>query len=186
MGNVEPVIPLERRWFGGDRTVEEQMIGLEKMLAECEGASVLDVGCAEGDIGFACTAAGALFALGVDNIEDHIRIAKERAGWPAKNHFEVQDANTYAPPEKFDIVLLLAILHKLQDPTAAVIRFSDVCLDLLVIRWPVRGPDTIIDPRSGMKKFKITRVLKGRGFVKESEVPGPRGEIVSYYRRIKC
>ena len=35
-------------WFGGDRTFEQQMTGLDWLAEACRGKSVLDFGCAEG------------------------------------------------------------------------------------------------------------------------------------------
>ena len=40
-------------WFStkgrlGDRTLKQQLMGLDPLFAECKGKTVLDVGCAEG------------------------------------------------------------------------------------------------------------------------------------------
>jgi hypothetical protein len=40
----------------------------------------------------------------------------------------------------FDVVLLLAVLHKLRDPSAACARFARQARDLCVVRLPPAKP----------------------------------------------
>lgn len=101
--------------------------------------------------------------------------------------FNVGDANDYTPVRDYDIVIMLAVLHKLKNPTAACARLVAHALDLVVIRLPPEHAPTIIDERSGMEPHHIGLVMERSGFVLEhSGLDGPFGEWVGYYRRIKA
>ena len=167
----------------GDRAFDQQLTGLGPLINKVKGKSVLDIGCAEGLISHHLVDMGAVAAHGVEIVKGHIEVAnklrKDRAC-----HFEVGDANEWTPKRQYDIVILLAILHKLRDPAAACRRFADAARELVVIRLPPYGT-TIVDERSDFQPFDIAEVMKDAGFELGLNGPlGPFDEWMGYYTRI--
>lgn len=178
---------MDKGWFvtpgrGGDRTLEQQMRGLEPLFSEVQGKTVLDVGCAEGLLSMECHRAGAAHVHGVEIVPGHVEVAN-RMNDSGHCSFEVADANDFVPRGQYDIVLLLAILHKLKNPTAAAARFADAARELVVLRMPPAHAPTIIDERSGNEPHHIGEVLQRRGFAFENVIHGTYGEWIGYYRR---
>lgn len=195
MAQAQPV--KGRPWFStpdapGDRTLEQQLLGLENLWPEIEGKTVLDVGCAEGLISLECIRSGAGYLLGVDsrNMAVNYAIANGRND-PATNalnwQFGVADANVYAPDQRFDIVLMLAVLHKLKNPSEACRRIVTAArAGLVVIRLPPKHAPDIVDARSGGKIHHIGDVMFALGFdLERAATDGPFGEWVGYYRRTR-
>ena len=83
----------------------------------------------------------------------------------------------------YDVVLLLAILHKLQEPEDVCKRLVSYCDDLCVIRMSPDGTDVIVDARSNKVPQYIGNVMAASGFHVERTTIGPLGEKVWYYRR---
>lgn len=177
-------------WFrtpgrDGDRTLDEQMIGLEPLVAEIRGKRVLDFGCAEGLIGMELLNRGAAAVTGIDSIEDHIQVGKRIALDEGLDiELLVGNLNDYSLDNfaVVDVVLLLAILHKLQDPSAFAARAAALAQDLVVVRLPPAGA-VIRDARSGFKAHDIAAVLRDAGLALESEVRGTNDEWIGYFRR---
>ena len=179
-----------RGWFvlperPGDRTLEQQMRGLPPLLAEVKGKSVLDVGCAEGLISLELAAAGARSVTGVEIVPGHVhignRLAEERQ--LSNCQFLHADANIYTPSQRYDVVLLLALLHKLREPAECARVFADACDDLCVIRLSPDGTEVINDARSLNVPQDIGAVMRGAGFAVERSELGPCDEVTWYYRR---
>lgn len=171
-------------WFStpgrpGDRTLDQQLLGLKPLLAEVRGKRVLDVGCAEGLIAGALYDAGAKSVLGVDIVAAHVQVARELADGC---DFMVADANDFRPLLEYDIALMLAILHKLRDPTECCKRIVKSCSDLCVIRLPEAGA-VIHDARSGGRRHDIRAAMKESGFELERCARGSFSEWVGYFRR---
>jgi len=191
MAQTQPV--KNRPWFAvgnklGDRTLTQQMMGLDRLFAEVEGKTVLDVGCAEGLISIECGRAGARRVVGIDIRDDAVEkaIAMTRKT-DGDVKFDGGDANAYKPKHDFDIVIMLAVLHKLKNPTAACARIVAHALNLVVIRLPPDHAPTIIDDRSGGEPHHIGKTMERCGFVLEhAACDGPFGEWVGYYRRVKA
>jgi 2-polyprenyl-3-methyl-5-hydroxy-6-metoxy-1,4-benzoquinol methylase len=175
-------------WFDlpdspGDRTLSQQMTGLGNLIAEVSGKTVLDVGCAEGLIGIECLKAGASHLVGVELVKKHIDKAKV-FGRGLECAFFVADANQFRPQKTYDIVLLLAILHKLRNPTEACLRLADAASDLCVIRMGINSKNQVIsDPRSEFEPHDIGAAMESLGFSVECVAEGPFGEATWYYRR---
>ncbi len=165
----------KRFWFGGHRTIEQQMTGLDQLWPRVVGKSVLDVGCAEGHIAIECERRGAVDVIGIE----HRREAVIRANKLARNHavtFIEADANFCTPPRRFDVILMLAVLHKLREPEIALGRIidhgaADNCTVVLRQRrsdWPV-----LKDARSGYRPQDLRFAMYDRGFTLVHEDDGP-------------
>jgi len=181
--NPEPL----KGWFEvegrpGDRTLEMQMLGLDPLFEEAKGATILDVGCAEGLISIELAKAGA-HVHGIDIIESHIETAKRLRG-NLSCSFEVADAATYEP-EEHDIVLMLAILQKLKDPSHACARFARAAKDLIVMRLPPANAPLILDRRSNKVPHDMKAVMTWYGFEQERVTRGAFAEWCGYFRRRK-
>lgn len=166
----------------GDRTLEQQLTGLGPLVAGIKGKTVLDVGAAEGLISIHLVDHGAIAAHGVEIVPTHVKVAnklrKDRACL-----FEVGDANTWAPKRQYDVVILLALLHKLKNPAEACMRFAAAARETVVIRLPPTGP-VIIDERSESQPFDIGECMRHAGFELGLNGPlGPFDEWMGYYTR---
>ena len=168
---------------GGDRTLEQQLIGLQPMIERVQGKSVLDVGCAEGLIGMHLYDAGAAEVHGVERRQDYVREANRLKGDRAGCTFEAVDANGYTPAKDYDIVIMLAVLHKLDNPSACCMRFVDAARELVVMRLPPKTAPVIIDDRSNGQPFDMDHTMKCAGFQRFITAKGHLGEWVGYYAR---
>lgn len=171
-----------------DRTLEEQMQGLESAVAECKGKTVLDLGCAEGMIGREFARAGAIDVLGIEILESHLHIARkacEKEMPPMRFECAHMDdwIDAHPKPEQFDIVLSLGIAHKVKDPNT-VLRFScQSAKDLLCFRAPGHAWDGWFAAKHSGARVHFPTVMEKCGFKLEKHVPGARGEGVEYWRR---
>ena len=123
----------------GDRSLDQQIMGLYPALNACRGKSVLDLGCAEGLLALEFARAGASEVQGFEIRKDFVEIGRgliksaqhESAMPPVQLH--VADANTLAMGARtFDIVLMLAILQKTRNPTAVCARFAETARETVV------------------------------------------------------
>lgn len=156
-------------WFStpgrpGDRTLDDQRKGLEPLYAQLFGATVLDVGCAEGLLAMDFVTHHAAQVHGVEIVAEHVKVAQRLNPHGNRCTFQAADANTFQPVMQYDIVTMLAILHKLRNPTEACARFAGVATKMCVIRLPPEHAPTIIDPRSGNNPHHIGKVMEKRGF----------------------
>lgn len=178
---------VKKGWFStpgrpGDRSLTDQMKGLDWLFANCRGKTVLDVGCAEGLISIELAKAGAVAVHGVEIVPQHVQIGRKLQG-DLPICFEVGDANTWAPKRQYDIVIMLALLHKLRNPTEAAHRFAAAARHAVVLRMPPLHAPTIVDPRSGNNPHHIGDVLMKLGFVlTEHSYAGHFDEWVGVYQ----
>ena len=189
---------MSRGWFqipnirlDGDRSIQEQMLGLEDALAECAGKTVIDLGCAEGAISRAFAEAGASRVLGIEVLESHLKVARAYCKGYPQIEFVCANLRDYIPAhpdhERFDITLCLGIAHKLPDP-AVPLRFAARCTkDLLLFRAPGRAAlkqwDGTIKAKHGDGACNVPEIMKAEGFIEEKLIPGVRGEAAQYWRR---
>lgn len=184
---------MSKGWFvtpgrDGDRTLEQQMLGLDRAFEHARDGVVLDVGCAEALITMEFLRRGAREAVGVEKIQEHLRVAEKlRAKENLRLTLINADANHwdpsgYSPHGGFDVVLLLAILHKLKDPTAAAKRYGAVTKSLCVVRLPSTG-EVIVDERSGGTPHDIGAAMSSVGLTLVDVVHGTYDEWIGYYAR---
>jgi trans-aconitate methyltransferase len=184
MAMVKPIRP----WFkfdgrNGDRTLDQQMQGLTLLRQIVLGKTVLDVGCAEGLIDFELIKAGAIATHGVEIRPQAVEDAMKLRG-PLACAFEVGNADEWQPRRSYDVVLMLAVLHKLKDPEAACARYAECAKEWVVLRLPPRfNNPMVVDERSGNKPHDIGKVLHRAGFKQHHATSGYLGEWVGYYRR---
>lgn len=179
---------VKKGWFSvpgrpGDRTLEQQLTGLDGLLQRVKNKTVLDVGCAEGLIAMDLYDEGALAVHGLEIVSDHVDVANKIRGNRACT-FEVADANTYKPVRQYDIVIMLALLQKLRNPSQACKTFIAAAKELVVLRLPPDGAPTIVDARSGNHPHYIGDVMADNGFELKNAQVGHLGEWVGYYERI--
>lgn len=186
-------------WFtmpgqqAGRRSLCEQMLGLHPALAECDGKTALDLGCAEGLIALEFARAGATvtgFDYNVPMIETARALAlgipplRRPVFMPINLNDMITDHRARGIMPHYDIVLALAILHKLGDPGAGAAYAADVAGELLVIRLPEGQDGTAIRGKHSGRVCNINKVIARRGFELEKTLRGPRHEAVCYWRRL--
>lgn len=166
--------------YDGDRTLEQQLIGLEELLAKASGMTVLDVGCAEGLIGRELLERGASQVHGIDTVGEYIQRAKRNQGRHGAT-FAVANGEAFEPGE-YDIVLLLAVLHKMKMPMTTAIKFGRAAKRMCVVRLPPAGA-TFRDPRSGNKPIDVTAAMHAAGLELASAARGSFNAWIGYYVR---
>ena len=190
---------LNKGWFmvpgirpRGDRTLDEQAIGLAPALAEARGKTVVDLGCAEGLITLEFAKAGASSLLGVELLESHLAVARKVCKAYPTVSFQQAHIGDLARKEResgelrrYDIVLALGIIHKLDDPNIPMQFAADVCADLLLFRAPAKATNGNIKSKFTQNVCNVPKLMKASGFVEEALIPGVRGEAVQYWRRRK-
>lgn len=189
---------LPKGWFAipgvqqGDRTLAEQMKGLAPALGECEGRTVLDLGCAEGLIAIEFAKAGAI-VHGFEYNQRLYDVAQQQRGeLPAEVQLrlaiECCDLREWIGVAggflRTDIVLALAILHKLPEPRRALEYFAGLAVSLMVIRLPARSSGQFVTKYSG-EGCDVNAEMPRLGFNLERVERGPRKEPVQYWRRRK-
>lgn len=183
---------MRKGWFAipgvqeGERTLEEQLLGLGPLLDEVEGMTVLDIGCAEGLITRALIERGARKVMAFDCNPDNIDAAARLGLDPHRARFAVHNANVIGPDEEAclhsDIVLGLAIFHKLRDPERMLKEWSRFAGELLVLRLP-GGSKGEFSAKHSKARCGVDEVLPPLGFILERTEQGPRDELVQYWRR---
>lgn len=174
----------------GPRTLAEQMLGLDPLLAEVSGKTVLDLGCAEGLISIAVAGAGAEVVDACDNNAAFVETARQYASNVAGKGVIVCEADLNAGMPAwtaggYDIVLALAIIHKLKLPAERLGQAADLARSLLVIRLPVHAVDGVFHAKYRPdQRCDVVAVMTSRGFDLERIEPGPRDEQVQYWRRV--
>lgn len=152
------------------------------MLDNCLGCSALDVGCAEGLISIEMARRGAREVHGIEIVAEHVDVGMDlRGNLPVT--LEVADVNVWRPSRTYDIVVALALLHKLRNPTEVAIALARAALEAVVLRLPPATAPTVIDARSGNKPHLIGEVLKSEGFELMHTGLGHFDEWVGYYVR---
>ena len=166
----------------GERTLAEQMRGLEAALMLAKGKSVVDYGCAEGYIAREFVRAGARYVAGYDNNPQFIRRAA--AIGEGSCYFEEVNLNNGVPVKLSDIVLALAVIHKLRHPEDAAHAMARAAREWMIVRLPLgsRGQFT---SKFGGRTCDLPAVMTESGFALDAELVGPRNELVQYWKRVQ-
>jgi hypothetical protein len=155
--------------------LERQMRGLDVVRAAAPGATVLDLGCAEGLVSLELVKSGAKLVHGVELLGERLVVAEQMFGeqFPAlERQFIEYDLNKFenlfieATPDtprdgkflhtRYDIVLCLAIAQKLQTPGRFLRMASALCSNIMAVRLPY---PIIDDKRSFNIPVNITKML---------------------------
>lgn len=170
-----------RGWFNiplvqkGKVNLERQMRGLDLIREACAGATVLDLGCAEGLISIKMAKAGARLIHGVELEAERLAVAenlfqeqfpgveRQFIAWDLIKFDELLlDVTPDTAPGKpslltrYDVVLCLAIAQKLSNPARFLRLASALCTDIMAVRLPY---PVIDDPRSFNIPVDVTRML---------------------------
>lgn len=181
-------------WFAiegeqeGRRTLAEQMAGLHPALNDAIGKTVCDFGCAE-----------ALIALEFAKVAAHVKACDynarmietaQRLAEGVTNieflHVDIRDVIADRAQKKAwrcDVLLALAILHKMPIPQAALEFFADSARDLMVIRLPKGSSGERLRSKHGSDRCNVNATMNARGFDLEKTLTGPRLERVMYWRK---
>lgn len=187
-------MPQKRGWFTmegrlGDRTLEQQMMGLAPLLKLLPGKSVLDLGCAEGLISMEAARVG---ARQVDAVDYHAEFIDVAAGLPVPEgavqprfvHYDLQQTK-WLPDEflpKYDVILALAVIHKMTDPRSFAHHIAEAASDLVVVRLP-KGSNGLFRGKHSGVKCDLRNVLVAHGFRFWMDELGPNRERVHYWKR---
>lgn len=172
----------------GDRSAEEQLLGLEVALANCRGKTVLDLGAAEGVISAAFAFSGASHVLAVEMVPEHCAAARiVCAGKPVTVvQAELRGYIEENPePIQFDIVLALGIAHKLHDPASLLSFAARACKDTLIFRGPGKEKfwDGWLRAKFGQGACHVPTLLAEHGFVEGKTFESARSERAQYWHR---
>jgi SAM-dependent methyltransferase len=156
-------------WFNidgqtGARNLDYQTKGLETLRRQAIGATVLDLGCAEGLVGqWFCDGGAVLHVDGVDYSETRVAVGKGLTSDRVRLHVADLNDLTSLPPlrPKYDIVLMLAILQKLERPEVLLNFAINRARRWIAVRTPARVLD---DRRSGNRPLDIPEYLRLGGF----------------------
>lgn len=164
------------------------MLGLEQVLNEASGKTVLDLGCAEGLIAAEMAKAGAARVEACDNNDEFVRTAMQQE-YEHRNltvHWaNLNDGMPAWAAGGYDIVLALAIIHKLRQPAERLAEAAKLARSLLVIRLPIHAVNGVFSAKHRPDQICDTVAVMTRcGFDLERMEPGPRGEQVQYWRRV--
>lgn len=191
MADLEKVLR-KTGWFDipgvrrGQRSLAEQMTGLEHALAQANGKTVLDLGCAEGLIAIEFARVGATVTA-VEQFDVHALVAQKLFTEHPTIDLVQADYQEWKAPRSYDIVLALAVLHKAESVQDGLRKILSLTAPggLLVFRWPswVRKDMVLRSKHSGRSKVNTIRELSEAGFTLTLTTEGPRSESVQYWRR---
>jgi len=174
--------PVRAGWFKipafqrGKVELARQMRGLDAVRHVCTGASVLDLGCAEGLVSLELAKAGATLIHGVELLGERLVVAEDffKKELPSlQRKFITWDLTRFddlvlgadsAPAasdqptllSRYDVVLCLAIAQKLSNPRRFLRLASLLCADLMAVRLPYPVLD---DPRSFNIRLDVAQML---------------------------
>lgn len=109
----------------------------EALLAShVEGRSVLDVGTYYGLFPYHAVRLGASRAVGVEPDPERRAIAERISELHGRRYEIVSGDADHLPSEKFDVVLLLNVLHHLVDPVGSMRKLAGASREMLIAEFP--------------------------------------------------
>lgn len=126
-------LPYGLKTGGQDRGPSARIVLKDRL----DGMSVLDIGSALGDLCFEAEARGALHVVGLEPRQTRFEAASVLK--ELKNsHVEYRNEylHEFFPSAQFDIVLLLNVLHHMDNPFSALKKCAELCKGTLVIEVP--------------------------------------------------
>lgn len=154
----------------GERDIKERVLPLRPLLKFTKGATILDLGCAEGCIGkWLVDEGGAAYVHGIDKHQPWLAVASQQMPSPPYNaRFSYCDFDAWTGESKklgllqhFDIVLCLNVAQKLFQPKHFIRAVANLAANIFVYS----GPDAILqDARSKNVPVDIVATLKACGF----------------------
>lgn len=183
--------PKGKGWFAvdgmqrGDRTLDEQMTGLDVLMSHSPGSTILDLGCAEGLISLEMMGMGATLTHGVESVASRIETAQKFFMGRAAEFFVADLAEFHTnPPEhllpSYDVVLMLSIAQKMPDPKAFIAAAAERAGKVVALRLPA---PVICDRRSDFVELDVVPFMASLGFPNVLTAEGPRGEWVGVFTR---
>jgi 2-polyprenyl-3-methyl-5-hydroxy-6-metoxy-1,4-benzoquinol methylase len=181
-------------WFrikgvqNGPRSVQEQLLGLEGIEQICAGKTVVDFGCAEACIAARMIECGANRVDALDCNAELLGAAMElyaehvRSGALVLHHANLRDFLGERPADiltRYDVVLLLSIVHKMRNPLTFLRQAMAIAGDWVAVRLPKCGVNVTKD---GAQRFDVMPVLRAE-FDLVEEPATCRGEWLGIYRR---
>jgi 2-polyprenyl-3-methyl-5-hydroxy-6-metoxy-1,4-benzoquinol methylase len=125
-------------------------------------ASVLDVGCGEGNLSHWLFESGNRRYMGVD--VSRIAILEARARSSNDARFEVADAATFDPGEQFDIIVLNEVLYYMPEPEAVLERYASfLAPDGVLIISMYRVPESLCAWRRCAPRLEVLDSVLLRG-----------------------
>jgi hypothetical protein len=123
----------------------------------------------------------------VDHHEPYVERAAALGLDPHRARFVVSDLNESPDADDIacchsDIVLMLAVLHKLRDPEKSVREWAQFAGSLVVVRL-AGGSAGVVRHKHGYAQCDLRDVMPALGFRLERTAQGPRDELVQYWRR---
>lgn len=173
----------------GLRFLKEQLTGLDVVRDYAPRARILDLGCAEGLIGkYFIDTYGADLLHGLEAEASRVKLARELCAGYEGAQFWAADLNDLSRIDaeipllpKYDVILSLAILHKLKDPIGCLKWAAAHTGNIVAVRLPGSGP-TFQDSRSGNVMVEPLKILSAE-FDVIAQGPGPRNEWTGVWRR---
>lgn len=164
-------------WFeipgvqSGERDLEERVAPLRPLMARIKGATILDLGCAEGLISaYLCEVGGARLAHGIDKhgpwLETAIELHRSRVRPKFKVKYDQCDLDHFDEAvipflPSYDVVLALNVIQKLQKPREFLLTVAHMASKFFVYS----GPDAVlVDRRSDHVPVDIEHELGPLGF----------------------
>lgn len=165
----------------GHRLLTDQLKGLGPLLDHVREhrGRVCELGCAEGLILKVCADAGARDIAGLEVSAQAVEEAnRQLQGAIVKRHDLNED---FTWPIDADVVLMLAILHKLRDPGRLVQKVLEHQPGLIVIRLPKETPGFVKDRRSGGKPIMVGEHITRNGYELSRVERGHFDEWTGYF-----
>lgn len=167
------------RGEAGDRTIEQQMTGLDQLWPRVAGKAVADLGCAEGAISLECARRGAAYVRGWERrhhaVDEVNRLARKESLDVVAYCADVDGGPVFSA-ERYDVILLLAILHKLKEPVLTLSRVIEHAAEdrcTIVLRTRARDWPVLHDARSGFHPQDLRFVMYDTEFTLVHEADGP-------------